>query len=537
MHADPSFAIVAFLGIVAYTGLAVMVFVQQPRHLIRWVYFALCFVVVNYYLTSLFLFPKPGPELEVTPFALRWKWSAISLCPSVYIHLTSFFFTEKWQKRHIRIIQASYLASLAFAAFALFTDLLVAGPLYRVGGFVIGPQTGPLMSLFMLFLATSIVWGNIVLALSFYQSDDQQHRQQIIHMAIPFVLLVVITLYNATMIITEDNGENFPHYVSDVLILSLVVFLARAVLLRRENVEISLGRRDLISFCGSILALVVAVVLTSSIDHHISHMLPFPIPLATATLMSTVFLAFPVLQKRFFSPSSRSQVDQPAGPTIETADNRDETLPPGEQSAPKALEIYVLGPFQVRRNGELVPEDAWGSERAKLLFAYLLDKSKVTFSRDELIELLWPESDPVETGNNFHVTLYRLRRALEPDLKRGKDSSYIKHIGGRYQFNWKSSCWLDLEEFLSKIDSDVPEEIIEAVRLYRGYYLADLDLPHSTEVEAYRHSLEVKHLAALRQLVVMIDDQQAIQFQDRILQLDPSDETAQRAVNNYLKEN
>ncbi len=88
------------------------------------------------------------------------------------------------------------------------------------------------------------------------------------------------------------------------------------------------------------------------------------------------------------------------------------------------LEIRLLGPLQVVRDGQLVAEAAWGTERAKVLLSYLLWKGPAGATREEISMALWPDRPVGETANVFHVTLYRLRRVLEPGLRRGCASSY-----------------------------------------------------------------------------------------------------------------
>jgi len=71
------FMVIAFIEIAVFLGLAVYVVTRNPRRPISWVFGAVCFRVANFYLSSLFLFPGPGPRSPVTPFPLRWKWEVV----------------------------------------------------------------------------------------------------------------------------------------------------------------------------------------------------------------------------------------------------------------------------------------------------------------------------------------------------------------------------------------------------------------------------------------------------------------------------
>jgi hypothetical protein len=92
------FIVIAFIEIAVFLGLAIYVVTRNPRRPISWVFGAVCFTVANFYLSSLFLFPGPGPCSPVTPFPLRWKWVAVSFAPALYLHLVSFYFSPAWRR-------------------------------------------------------------------------------------------------------------------------------------------------------------------------------------------------------------------------------------------------------------------------------------------------------------------------------------------------------------------------------------------------------------------------------------------------------
>ncbi len=54
-------------------------------------------------------------------------------------------------------------------------------------------------------------------------------------------------------------------------------------------------------------------------------------------------------------------------------------------------------------------------------------KSPAGATREELSLALWPGRPVEETANVFHVTLYRLRRALQPEGSQECEWSYIQH--------------------------------------------------------------------------------------------------------------
>lgn len=68
---------------------------------------------------------------------------------------------------------------------------------------------------------------------------------------------------------------------------------------------------------------------------------------------------------------------------------------------------------------------SWESQKARLLFCYLLITSDQWVHRDQLLELLWPGCDHENGSKNFKTTLSRLRksfqgaRSLNPVLTQG----------------------------------------------------------------------------------------------------------------------
>jgi DNA-binding SARP family transcriptional activator len=149
-----------------------------------------------------------------------------------------------------------------------------------------------------------------------------------------------------------------------------------------------------------------------------------------------------------------------------------------------ALRLHLLGPFQLEADGRVTPVDRWKSKKAVTLLKYLVTQRRRPVSRERLQEILFPEAqDPEQAAHDLHVTVYLLRRALEPDRPRYQDSSYITRTKGFYAFCSDVRCWIDLEEFeeccqrgsrLTDTDSDAAIDAYErALSLYRGDFLPE----------------------------------------------------------------
>src|SRR5215471_8185597 len=89
------------------------------------------------------------------------------------------------------------------------------------------------------------------------------------------------------------------------------------------------------------------------------------------------------------------------------------------------LEVATLGRFAVRRNSDPLSGGNWNRRKVVDLFKLLLSVEQHRLHREQVQELLWPNSNLEQAANSFGKTLYLLRRALEPDLQAGKGSSSI----------------------------------------------------------------------------------------------------------------
>lgn len=194
------------------------------------------------------------------------------------------------------------------------------------------------------------------------------------------------------------------------------------------------------------------------------------------------------------------------------------------------LEIKILGPLQIIREGHLIPESVWGSERAKVLLAYLLWKSPAGATREELCETLWPDRSPTDTANVFHVTLHRLRRVLQPSRRDGATSDYIQHDRGRYRFNLEAAYWLDLDAFQELAAQADPVALKTVVELYRGYYLEDTIWALPPDVEAQQRKFEQLYVNALRRLIAQTEGRETLVYLEKLLMIEPADETAYQAL-------
>ena len=205
------------------------------------------------------------------------------------------------------------------------------------------------------------------------------------------------------------------------------------------------------------------------------------------------------------------------------------------------LQVKLLGQFEIHRDGRLVPQTEWRTEKNKDLLKILALHPDQILSQDWLMEALWPDQDPTRSVRNLRGRISEVRRILEPGLSQGTGSAYIKTVAGGYTLD-SHCCWIDTVAFqarcrkaLALIERDTDRAIAalrRAVETYRGELLpADR---HKDWTFEFREELHRSYLDALRQLIEQLyrhrHYQEAIRYGERALQADPYDERTYRTL-------
>jgi DNA-binding SARP family transcriptional activator len=148
-----------------------------------------------------------------------------------------------------------------------------------------------------------------------------------------------------------------------------------------------------------------------------------------------------------------------------------------EQNSNKLLQFFLLGQFRVIRGQEAISSQFWRNRKASSLLKILLARHNFQISRQEAVDLLWPELELDRSANNLNQALYNLRRILEPGLQRASDSAYIKVEGSMIQLSPALVKRIDVEEFRrlylqAQLDQDL-NLYEQAALLYHGDYLPE----------------------------------------------------------------
>ncbi len=178
--------------------------------------------------------------------------------------------------------------------------------------------------------------------------------------------------------------------------------------------------------------------------------------------------------------SLRRQVDSPHPSVATTARRLLRELPP-VPSCP--VELRLLGPLELRRDGERVEVPELRRERVRQLLGYLVSHDRPT--RAAITADLWPDLDETAASSNLRVTLAYLHQALEPD--RGeRDPPYVVRSAGSALFLVDNEIVrVDVRLFERSLDAaallerqGVPSQALEAylsaLGQWRGDYLGDV---------------------------------------------------------------
>ena len=91
---------------------------------------------------------------------------------------------------------------------------------------------------------------------------------------------------------------------------------------------------------------------------------------------------------------------------------------------------------------------------------------------------MWPDSDPAAAVNSLNQTIFKLRRAIDPDYRDGESPAYIVSTPDVVQLN-NELVTTDLEAFRSHLtrfreSGQRVSDVSSLVELVRGEFLAEL---------------------------------------------------------------
>ncbi len=200
------------------------------------------------------------------------------------------------------------------------------------------------------------------------------------------------------------------------------------------------------------------------------------------------------------------------------------------------LEIRCLGTFSVRVGELFISEDEWKRKKVKSLLKFIVASPSLCATKDEIIDVFWPDLDPEAAYNNFYRTLHHLRRILEPSFK-PPNSNYVLFDGGILKLAEDAIARIDIEDFHHYLTEARTAELAgrldsayacwqAAVDLYRADFMADD--PYEDWAQPKREHFRELHIATLVKLsdywIKREDWDVAADYLRRILGVDPTRE-------------
>jgi predicted ATPase/DNA-binding SARP family transcriptional activator/DNA-binding CsgD family transcriptional regulator len=182
----------------------------------------------------------------------------------------------------------------------------------------------------------------------------------------------------------------------------------------------------------------------------------------------------------------------------------------------EALRVELLGGFRISVGSRTVGEDAWRLKKAKSLLKLLALAPAHRMHREQLMDLLWPDSPaPKSQANNLRQALYSARRALvvgSAPATTGASSNdyYLRLAGDQVALCPEGSLWVDVEAFEEAAATArrirEPAAYRAAIDLYAGELLPEDRYEEWTQER--REALRGTYLSLLLELAVLHEERE-----------------------------
>lgn len=210
------------------------------------------------------------------------------------------------------------------------------------------------------------------------------------------------------------------------------------------------------------------------------------------------------------------------------------------------LSLSFLGPFQAKVDDNPIPESR--SKKIEALLVYLAMESQIAHRRETLVGLLFPDLPDDMARTNLRQTLTRLRRAIK-DAK--ADPSFLLSSRETTQLNPHANVSLDVNEFERQLNgcsrhrpqlmtdcADCIGQLETAVSLYTGPFLDGFFIEDGIDFDdwilVHRERLHQQAVAAFQTVANHYEHRgefaPAQQFAERLLEIEPWDESVQRQL-------
>ncbi|MFC4411229.1 BTAD domain-containing putative transcriptional regulator [Chungangia koreensis] len=204
------------------------------------------------------------------------------------------------------------------------------------------------------------------------------------------------------------------------------------------------------------------------------------------------------------------------------------------------LYVNLLGPFELQIGKEVVGDRKWQRDKAKELFIFLLLNRGRFAAKEEIMSVLWKDSDLESADRDFKVALNALLKVLEPNRGAREESFFIQRKQTMYRLNPAASIITDLDLFTTYGEKGMEERdakkakefLTKAVDRYKGNLFEEKSTLDWLEDD--RRNLEETFLTILERLAQtstrLKEFGNTIHWAEKLLKIDRTWEEAYRLL-------
>jgi DNA-binding SARP family transcriptional activator len=201
--------------------------------------------------------------------------------------------------------------------------------------------------------------------------------------------------------------------------------------------------------------------------------------------------------------------------------------------APRAF-VEDLGRIELKIGDRPLPGTSI-RRKALALLTFLLAQPRMSATRDQVLDALWPDQDPGQAANSLHQTVYFLRRVFEPAYSDDLSPGYLHHD--------PDVLWLDPElidsrsQLVRRLVATIgprlaPGDADRLSELYVGRFA--LDFAYEEWAVPVREHLHARYLEIIERAIYADSDSgrvdRAIRLAQRALEVDPELDEVERTV-------